>query len=136
MTTSAAEARTTIASLASDILKLAAKRPAVAQSDSIAVLGRLIRETDDAIAQFHGYLDDPEIAELATIVRAQRHLLYLLMLDVNSDQAWFWTESWQAGEREVDASIAAGHTTFYASEEELEAAFAAVDAELDAHADL
>jgi hypothetical protein len=135
-TSTAAEVRTTIASLASDILKLAATRTAAAHTDSTAVLGQLIRETDDAIARVHGHLDDPEIAELATIVRAQRHLLYLLMVDVNSDQAWFWTESWQAGEREVDAGIAAGRTTFYASEQELEAAFAAVDAELDTHADL
>ena len=29
------------------------------------------------------------------------------------DQAWFWTESWQAKEREVDAEIAAGLGTFY-----------------------
>lgn len=29
------------------------------------------------------------------------------------DQAWFWTESWQAIEREADAEIAAGSGTFY-----------------------
>jgi antitoxin MazE len=29
------------------------------------------------------------------------------------DQAWFWTESWQAKEREVEAEIAAGLGTFY-----------------------
>jgi len=33
------------------------------------------------------------------------------------DQAWFWTESWQEGEREVDAEIAAGLGTFYESGE-------------------
>jgi hypothetical protein len=27
---------------------------------------------------------------------------------VNPDQAWFWTDEWQAGEREADADIAAG----------------------------
>ena len=31
------------------------------------------------------------------------------------DQAWFWTEEWQAGEREVDEHIAAGRTTFFGS---------------------
>jgi bifunctional DNA-binding transcriptional regulator/antitoxin component of YhaV-PrlF toxin-antitoxin module len=29
------------------------------------------------------------------------------------DQAWFWTESWQAKEREVEAEIAAGLGTRY-----------------------
>lgn len=29
---------------------------------------------------------------------------------VPSDQAWFWTESWQAGERQASAEIAAGET--------------------------
>jgi bifunctional DNA-binding transcriptional regulator/antitoxin component of YhaV-PrlF toxin-antitoxin module len=28
-------------------------------------------------------------------------------------QAWFWTESWQEGERRADADIAAGRTTTY-----------------------
>jgi len=27
---------------------------------------------------------------------------------INKDQAWFWTERWQQGEREADADIAAG----------------------------
>jgi len=27
---------------------------------------------------------------------------------IPADQAWFWTESWQAGEREASADIAAG----------------------------
>jgi hypothetical protein len=28
-----------------------------------------------------------------------------------SDQSWFWTESWQQGERAVDADIAAGRVS-------------------------
>ena len=39
-------------------------------------------------------------------------------------QAWFWTPEWQAGEREVDADLAAGHTQFFESEDEF---FAALD---------
>lgn len=27
---------------------------------------------------------------------------------IDADQAWFWTESWQQGEREADEDIAAG----------------------------
>ncbi len=38
--------------------------------------------------------------------------------DAPPDQWWFWTDEWQAGEREADADIAAGRTTFYASTED------------------
>lgn len=30
---------------------------------------------------------------------------------IRTDQAWFWTERWQAGEREASEDIAAGRTT-------------------------
>lgn len=30
---------------------------------------------------------------------------------IDADQAWFWTDAWQAGEREASADIAAGRTT-------------------------
>jgi len=29
---------------------------------------------------------------------------------IDADQAWFWTESWQRGERAASADIAAGRT--------------------------
>jgi hypothetical protein len=32
---------------------------------------------------------------------------------VPASQAWFWTESWQEGDRRADADIAAGRTTAY-----------------------
>lgn len=34
---------------------------------------------------------------------------------VDAEQAWFWTDEWQAGEREASADIAAGRTTRSAS---------------------
>jgi antitoxin PrlF len=34
---------------------------------------------------------------------------------VDADQAWFWTDAWQAGEREASEDIAAGRTTRSAS---------------------
>jgi hypothetical protein len=37
------------------------------------------------------------------------------MQEVNPDQAWFWTRSWQAGEREADADYAAGRFHSYDS---------------------
>lgn len=39
-----------------------------------------------------------------------------------ADQAWFWTPEWQAGEREADEDIAAGHTAYFDSTEEFLAA--------------
>lgn len=33
------------------------------------------------------------------------------------EQAWFWTPEWQAGEREADADLEAGHSTRYESDE-------------------
>lgn len=38
-------------------------------------------------------------------------------IDIDPDQAWFWTPEWQAKEREADADYAAGRTTFYDSDE-------------------
>jgi hypothetical protein len=49
----------------------------------------------------------------------------LVEVETDPDQAWFWTEEWQAGEREADAQIAAGERTFFASGEELLAALEA-----------
>lgn len=36
---------------------------------------------------------------------------------VPKSQAWFWSEAWQAGEREASADIASGRTTSYESDE-------------------
>lgn len=38
---------------------------------------------------------------------------------VPADQAWFWTERWQAMEAEADADIAAGRVTVVAGVDEL-----------------
>jgi len=37
---------------------------------------------------------------------------------IPADQAWFWSESWQAGEREADEDIAAGRGEQFASGED------------------
>ncbi|MCM2576844.1 AbrB/MazE/SpoVT family DNA-binding domain-containing protein [Streptomyces meridianus] len=36
---------------------------------------------------------------------------------IRTDQAYFWTDAWQAGERESDADIAAGRTTAHEDED-------------------
>lgn len=46
------------------------------------------------------------------------------MMTVPSDQRWFWTGQWQAGEREAAEQIAAGRTEVYA---DAEAMFADLD---------
>jgi len=37
---------------------------------------------------------------------------------IPADQAWFWTESWQAGEREASEEIAAGRGTVHETAED------------------
>jgi len=44
------------------------------------------------------------------------------LLRSRASQAWFWSTSWQAGERRADADIAEGRTTFFESDESFEKA--------------
>ncbi len=83
--------------------------------------------SDVAEVRAHGRL-----AELVQRVRASRERVLLTTADggeafvisredledlERADQAWFWDEAWQAGEREADADIAAGRGTYYDSTE-------------------
>ena len=38
---------------------------------------------------------------------------------IDATQAWYWTPDWQAGEREVEADLAAGRIETFGSGEEL-----------------
>lgn len=38
---------------------------------------------------------------------------------IEASQAWFWSDAWQAGEREASADIAAGRLTGFESDDEL-----------------
>ncbi len=38
---------------------------------------------------------------------------------IPASQAWFWSESWQTGEREATADIAAGRTTVHKSVDDM-----------------
>lgn len=62
-------------------------------------------------------LDEPGM-QLEVIVR-DGEIVLRPMVPVAADQAWFWTEEWQAGEREVDEEFAAGNYTVHNSGEEL-----------------
>ena len=43
-------------------------------------------------------------------------------IDIDPEQAWFWTPEWQAKEWEADADIAAGRTEFHDSDDSFLAA--------------
>lgn len=38
---------------------------------------------------------------------------------IPADQAWFWSESWQAGEREASTDVARGRTTVHKTAEDM-----------------
>ena len=56
------------------------------------------------------HLDRPD-AQLKLIDQDDGRLELVPVVTVPADQAWFWTERWQAMEREADADVAAGRTT-------------------------
>ena len=55
-------------------------------------------------------LDEPG-AQVEITERADGILEFRPTVAVPADEAWFWQESWQAGEREVDEHIARGEVT-------------------------
>jgi hypothetical protein len=106
-----------------------------AWEESVAEVAELIRKLDRLIEQLPSYAppqgDDPEAAELLKQVRAARLRAFDSMRRLNPDQAWFWTEGWQAGERDVDTQIASGQSTVYTSDEAFDAALDALDRDAD-----
>jgi bifunctional DNA-binding transcriptional regulator/antitoxin component of YhaV-PrlF toxin-antitoxin module len=63
------------------------------------------------------HLDEPG-AQVRIIEREDGSIELQPMLPIPADQAWFWTERWQAMEREADEDIAAERVTTYDSTEE------------------
>lgn len=55
-------------------------------------------------------LDGPD-AQLKLIEYDDGRLELVPVVTVPADQAWFWTERWQAMERQADADVAAERTT-------------------------
>jgi len=49
------------------------------------------------------------------------------MLPIPADQRWFWTERWQAMEREADEDIAAGRVTRFEDVDDFIAHLRAID---------
>ncbi len=56
------------------------------------------------------HLDGPE-AQIRLIDRGDGTVELVPVVAVPADQAWFWTDRWQAMEREADADVAAGRST-------------------------
>jgi bifunctional DNA-binding transcriptional regulator/antitoxin component of YhaV-PrlF toxin-antitoxin module len=61
-------------------------------------------------------LDEPG-AQVRIVELADGTIQLVPMTAVPADQAWFWTERWQAMEREADEDIAAGRVATYESGE-------------------
>jgi len=86
-----------------------------------------IRRADDVIEQLAG-MPDVAAAErdgVLAVARSVRAEAFAVMQRLNPDQAWFWTETWQAKEREAGRQLAAGEGTVYDSDEEMLAALKA-----------
>ena len=66
----------------------------------------------------------PAPAEWRTLAHGFRRAAFLLLQRLNPNDAWFWTEQWQAGENEIDAARATenhatGKSILFQSDEEL-----------------
>lgn len=85
----------------------------------LARVGSAIRTLDDlqAALAVSPAAHQPEGKALAERLRSERAVLFDAMRLYAPDEAWFWTEEWQAGEREAEADVAAGRTTVYESDE-------------------
>jgi AbrB family looped-hinge helix DNA binding protein len=68
-------------------------------------------EVRRALRLEEGDLVDVTIEDGSIVLRPKRL--------IEASQAWFWTDAWQAGEREASADIDAGRVTRYESEDEL-----------------
>jgi len=62
---------------------------------------------------------DQANAQIRLIEHEDGRLELVPIVAVPADQAWFWTERWQAMEREADADIAAGRATVVDGVDEL-----------------
>ena len=85
-----------------------------------ADLHRLVDElSEDAVARLH----KGNAITLAVVREEGRLVLH----EIDSEQAWFWTPEWRVKEREADEDLAAERFTRYESDEEF---LAALDAEM------
>jgi bifunctional DNA-binding transcriptional regulator/antitoxin component of YhaV-PrlF toxin-antitoxin module len=62
---------------------------------------------------------DQKDSQIKLIEHEDGRVELLPVVAVPADQAWFWTDRWQAMEREADADIAAGRITIVEGADEL-----------------
>ena len=62
---------------------------------------------------------DRDNAQVQLIEHEDGRLELRPVVTVPADQAWFWTERWQAMERQADAEVAAGKSTVVEGTDEL-----------------
>jgi bifunctional DNA-binding transcriptional regulator/antitoxin component of YhaV-PrlF toxin-antitoxin module len=63
-------------------------------------------------------LDRPD-SQVEARLREDGVIELIPVVMIPADQAWYWTEEWQAGEREVDEEIARGEGRVFDSAEEM-----------------
>ena len=62
---------------------------------------------------------DQKDSQIKLIEHEDGRVELLPVVAVPADQAWFWTDRWQAMEREADADIAAGRITIVEGADDL-----------------
>lgn len=95
-------------------------------------MGTTPKKTPTATVRGKGRVTIPEEVRLALDVQEGERfevsvtddgsILLRRRVEIDPDQAWFWTPEWQGRMRESLADIAAGSTTVYLSDDEFLAA--------------
>ena len=91
------------------------------REEMIDQAAQALRQSDDLIEQIRALPDEVAADREALLVHARevRRQAFDQMRELNLDQIWFWTEEWQAGEREADRQIAAGETIRFETDDAL-----------------
>jgi hypothetical protein len=69
-----------------------------------------------------------EITPLSRTTQDRYEMQRGILLSIQSDQQWFWSSEWLAGEQQATADIAAGNVTRHARAEDF---FAALEEQID-----
>jgi len=98
------------------------------KGETYLLLGALIRAADVLLE--HRVVDpsdDPLVFDFMRMARGLRNMAYAVLAEANPEQAWFWTEEWQARERAVEANIATGDLIHFESDDALLAELTALN---------
>lgn len=78
--------------------------------ENVSAFAEVIQEFDRIIAGLDALRPPEELQEekrtLLATVRASRGQAFRTMVDLNPEEAWFWTEEWQRGQRQAEAEVA------------------------------